>query len=105
MSPTDFEIKLEQLRQRLFDMPEVRQFFETRQRILADATLTRYDRLKRKHQRAMAANMHDRDTYEREKRLYSRYAAAYDNHPLVINYRYLRETVYQLLDQIKAILE
>ena len=105
MSAKEFEAKLTKLASSLQNLPEVRQFYELRQTILTDASLMRLDRLKRFHQRQMATSMHDERSYQKHKRLYQAYEAKYECHPLVVNYVQVRETVYQLLNQIKAIIE
>jgi len=105
MASNDFDIKLNELSSSIQELPEVRQFYELRQTILADPVLMRLDRLKRFHQRQMATSMHLEQSYQKHKRLYQTYESKYDRHPLVVNYMQVRETVYQLLQQIKAIIE
>ncbi len=101
---TDFEEKLEQLRDALFDREEVKRYFALKRAIEADAELIKTNDLQRWHQKEMAKNLHDPKKYAEEKALFEHYSGLYQNHPLVVNYEASKIDVYALLTQLKNIL-
>lgn len=101
----DFDQALEELRDALFNTPEVQQFFALRQAIESDKELMAANAQMRAHQKAMAKHQNNDEIYFREKALYEQYSALYNKHPLVVNYEALRGVVNDLLKQIKMIVE
>ncbi|MFA5235820.1 MAG: YlbF family regulator [Bacilli bacterium] len=101
---SDLETQIKQLKEALDSLPEVVAFNQARQAVLANPELNALDEKKRHAQRAMAESMGEEALYHQHKADYEAYEAAYENHPLVANYRELREAVYYLLVQIKDLL-
>lgn len=102
---TDFEEKLGQLREALFDREEVKRYFALKRAIEADSELMKTNELLRLHQKEMAKNLHNPKKYAEEKALFEHYSDVYQNHPLVVNYEACKADVYVLLTQLKNILE
>ncbi len=102
---TDFEEKVEQLREALFQREEVQRYFSLKRAIEADDELMKTNELLRMHQKEMAKNLHNPKKYAEEKALFEHYSDLYQNHPLVVNYEACKIDVYALLSQLKNILE
>ncbi len=99
-----FEDRLIQLEAALFDVTEVRAFLSARQEINGNAELMDLDQKRREAQRLMGLHLNEADSYQRYRDLYDEYTKRYEEHPLIKNYEYLKESVSLLLNQIKDIL-
>ena len=99
------ELLVEELSDALLQLPEVIGFFKARDEINQNEYLQKVLRLKIFHQKKLLKNKNNVLKRDYHQRLYDKYAHAYDQSPLVKNYLYLRDIVYDLLMQIKTIIE
>jgi hypothetical protein len=97
---TNFEIALENVKENIFSDPLVVSFFKTRDDIDNCKELQDIINELHTHQKAMSINMNDSEIYNKEKMLYETSLNKYSNHPLIINYNYLKNEVYNFLSQI-----
>lgn len=97
--------KLTKLIEALHELDEVKAFLAMRQEILASPELIALDKQKREAQRALAESINDDVVYARNKAIYIQMQQEYDNHPLIVNYKTLREAVSLLLGQIAEIID
>lgn len=95
--------KLEEVKQALYQVPEVIEFLAARQAILQNKELSELDAKIREAQRGMGQHLND-ERYKFYRAIYDESTASYDAHPLIINYRNLKEAVNLILTQMKDIL-
>ncbi|HAV19591.1 MAG TPA: hypothetical protein DCX17_01015 [Firmicutes bacterium] len=101
---TDFEKALLELKEGLFDVPEVKTFFSLRDQIQNDPDLMKLDKQKRDAQQEMAKAINDDAQYFVKKQQYLQLEQTYDSHPLIVNYKQVKAEVRALLEQIVDIL-
>lgn len=102
---TDFEQQLESLKQDLFALPLVQDFFRLRDAILADPALMKLEQGFQHHQKLMAKCINDDEKYRFHKTEYEKQKEAFDLHPLVSNYLTVKAELEAMLLHIKSILE
>jgi cell fate (sporulation/competence/biofilm development) regulator YmcA (YheA/YmcA/DUF963 family) len=102
---TEIEKLIASLKQELLNTPEMVRFFQIQKEIQDNDELMKWNKTMREHQRLMTKNVDDEIKYSKHKKQYEQYQIKYDNHPLVVNYRYQKEIVYDLLNQLKTIIE
>ncbi|HOJ44505.1 MAG TPA: YlbF family regulator [Bacilli bacterium] len=99
----EVESKLQEVKQALYQIPEVIEFLAVRQAILQNQELSELDQKIRAAQRGMGQHLND-EHYKTHRAVYDEATAIYEAHPLVVNYRNLKEAVNLILTQMKDIL-
>lgn len=102
---SDFESQLQSLKQELFDLPLVKDFFRLRDAILADEALMTLEHGFQHHQKLMAKCINDDEKYRFHKQEYESQKEQFDSHPMVSNYLTVKAELEALLLQMKSILE
>jgi len=100
---SEIDKKLQDVKQALYEVPEVIEFLAVRQAILQNKELSELDAKIREAQRGMGQHLND-ERYKTHRATYDELTATYAAHPLVINYRNLKEAVNLILTQMKDIL-
>jgi cell fate (sporulation/competence/biofilm development) regulator YmcA (YheA/YmcA/DUF963 family) len=99
----EVESKLQEIKQALYQIPEVIEFLVVRQAILQNQELSALDQKIRAAQRGMGQHLND-EHYKTHRMVYDETIAIYEAHPLIVNYRNLKEAVNLILTQKKDIL-
>ena len=102
---SEFETQLEKCQKLLYDEPVVKEYFRLRKIVQSDAELVQLDKEIHQHQRMMCVHKEDNEIYLKEKKLYDEKLAQFKSNPLVENYFQVRDEVYELLNEVKEILE
>lgn len=99
------EMKLTELKELLFSQPEIKEYFRLRKALEKDRELMEIEAQIRFHQREMSENIANDEKYFQEKGIYETLKKEYDSHPIVANYEAIKIIVYDMLQQIKDIIE
>ena len=99
----EIEAKLSQVKDALHQIPEIKEFFKLREEIIANQELAVLDEKIRLAQRGMGEHLND-EKYQTYREEYDALTSIYEAHPLIINYRQLKEAVTLILSQMKDIL-
>ena len=101
----NFEIALNSLKDELFSLNEVKEYFRLKDEIENNAELKDLLLSIGKYQRLMATNIDNNEEYSFAKENYELAMKKYKNHPLIVNFENVKEEVYQIILQIKQIIE
>lgn len=84
--------------------PEVKQFLLIKEQIESSKEMIELRNNLKQAQKNMALSL-GTSSYEENKKIYFKIKEEYDNHPLIINYNYLKEDVDYLLNEIKELIK
>ena len=101
----EFENQLEKCKKLLYDEPVVKEYFRLKKIVQSDKELVQLDKDIHHHQQMMCVHKKDNEIYLKEKKLYDEKLAKFKANPLVENYFQIREEVYELLNEVKEIIE
>ncbi len=101
----EFENQLEKCKELLYQEPVVQEYFRLKRIVQNDKNLVRLDQEIHQHQHKMCIHKNDDEIYLKEKSLYDAKMNEFKSNPMVENYFQIREEVYELLSEIKEILE
>lgn len=101
----NFEEELASLRGELLGQKVVEEFFKLKKEILADARLMGIEKQMQHHQKLMTKWVSNQEIYQFHKGEYLRFEKAFEDDPLVSNYRLLKTEIEELLKAMKSILE
>ncbi len=90
----DVKTKTLQIRDYLYSLAEVKEYFRLKNAILENEELKQISSNIKKY-------CHDNDN----KKLYEKYKKEYESHPLIINFNVVKNEVEDLLIQIKSLIE
>lgn len=100
-----FEEALEEAKSELYQSQEVKTYFALKEAVEKDEELQELLGQLRNLQKEMTLAVMDEEKHQKLKQRYLIVKKQYDDHPMIQNYKNVREQVYQLLLQAKAILE
>lgn len=100
----DIDHQLNEVKTLINEEPIVQEFFKLRDDIIHNQELKEISRIMHEHQKEMSLHVNNEEIYFREKKLYEEYYQKYHNHPLILNYDYIKEEVYNLLMQVSNLL-
>lgn len=100
----EIDAKIAELSSAFFDLPLVKEYFNAVDLINGDHALIALSDEVKKLQRLMTLNM-NKPSYNQYKSEYEMKLNAYNSHPYIVNYQYLKVEVEDLLTQMKVIIE
>jgi len=101
----NFETKLEELKEELFSLEEVKTYFSLKNEIENNAELTYFREQIAHFQRLMTLNIDLDEEYKMYKKEYEILLRKYQEHPLIQNFEIVKEDVYRILTEVKEIIE
>ena len=101
----NFETKLEELKEELFSLEEVKTYFSLKNEIENNAELTYFREQIAHFQRLMTLNIDLDEEYKKYKKEYEILLRKYQEHPLIQNFEIVKEDVYRILTEVKEIIE
>jgi cell fate (sporulation/competence/biofilm development) regulator YmcA (YheA/YmcA/DUF963 family) len=96
---------IDSLSDAFFELPLVRDYFKVIDLINADKNLLALSDEVKHLQKKMTLSMGRPNEHERYKSDYEAKLNAYNSHPYIVNYTYLKNEVEDLLTQMKTIIE
>ncbi len=93
------------VKESLFSLPLVKEYLNIKEQVENNEELASFDKLLTKYKKEMTNNFADDEAYKISKSNYEEIISKYENHPLVVNYKALKEEVTDLLNEVKLILE
>ena len=100
----NFDQALNEVKNQLFDVDIVKQYFYYKNLVENDKNLKNIDEEMRFHQKQMCQNKETLEIYENEKKMYEDLKKIFENNPVLLNYQNTREEVFSLLVDIKQFL-
>ena len=100
----DIDTLLKEAKNTLYDNEIVKEFFRIKKIIENDEEISTLRKEMILHEKNMTFNMNNDDVYFKEKNLYEETKSRLDNHPLIIDYEMISNEVYDLLLEVKQIL-
>ncbi len=100
-----FEEALQECHQELLKQKEVVWYLELKERIKNNPEIQELVSKTHYYQRQMTLNYDNNERYQEMRRQFLDYQRKYDEHPLIQNLKVLQEQIYDLLMQIKTIIE
>ena len=88
----------------LFEHPLIKEYFRLRNEVKNSKEIEELASNMKIHEKEMTQNMNDDETYFKEKALFEEYKNKYENHPLMVDYVTISNEVYDLLLEVKSIL-
>lgn len=102
---TDFELVLQNLKDKLFDEEIVKTYFSLKEQIKNNKELQELEASIKNNAKIMTKNMDNDEIYFAAKEKYELQKEVYDNHPLVINFKSVSKEVNEILQKLKSIIE
>lgn len=93
------------VKESLFSLPLVKEYLKIKEQVENNEELASFDKLLTKYKKEMTNNFANDEAYKISKSNYEEILSKYENHPLVVNYKALKEEVADLLNEVKSILE
>lgn len=101
----DFDQALEDLKNELFSLEEVKTYFKLKSEIDNNAELVLIKEKITSLKQEMTLNIDLDDKYFKAKKEYELLLKKYTEHPLIQNFEIVKENVYNILMEIKKIIE
>lgn len=89
----------------LYETDIVKEYFRLRDLLKNNEELASIEKEMKEHERLMTLNIMNDEEYKKEKEEYEKCRSFIDNHPLVNDFHEVETEVYNLLKEIKEILE
>lgn len=96
---------LKDIKKDLSNDPTIKEYVHLRNIIQNDEYLLSLEKDIKKHQRAMCELRHNEEIFSKEKALYEKASQEFDANPIVKNYQIAKEEAFNLLNEIKGVLE
>ena len=100
-----FEDALKEVKDALYAQKDVQTYFALKSAIENNEGLQSLENEINKAKRQMTLSIDDKEKHQQMKERYLSLKSTYENHPLVQNFYIVKEQVYDLLMQMKNILE
>ena len=95
---------LSSFKEALYNEVCVKEYFYYKNLVESDTSIKELDEQVRFHQKEMCRNKDNDETYLKEKALYEKLKAKFDQNPVLVNYQIAKDEVFSLLVDIKHIL-
>lgn len=101
----NFDEALDEVKEALYNEKEVQTYFALKEAIQNNEALQELEKEINFTKRQLTLSINDEVKHQEMKEKYIALKSAYENHPLVQNFAIIKEQVYDLLIQMKNILE
>lgn len=100
----EIDTLLKEVKDILYDETIVKEFFKVRTLINTNEEINSLEINMKYHEKEMTKHINDDEIYFKEKELYQFYKEKLENNPLMQNYNQIFNEVYDLLLEVKSIL-
>ena len=101
---TDISLLIKNAKEALYENELVKEFFRLRELVLNNEEINELSKEVKYHEKEMTNHMNNDEVYFKEKALYESYKNKLDNHPLMVDFNIISNEVYDLLLEVKSIL-
>lgn len=101
----EIKIEIDDILKKINSCDVVKEYFKVAEEIKNSEDLLCFFKEKEFHKKNLVPSSSNTEDYLREKELYNNACEKIDNHPLIKNFRVLKEEVLNLVAEIKEIIE
>ena len=98
------DLLLEDIKKEIYSEPYVQEYLRLKEVIKNDERLSRLEKEIRVHQKAMCDNKSNPEVLSKERDLYEKASLEFESDPIVKDYKIVKEEVYNLLAEVKGVL-
>ena len=99
------DLLLEDIKKEIYSEPYVQEYLRLKEVIKGDERLSRLEKEIRVHQKAMCDNKSNPEVLSKERDLYEKAFLEFESDPIVKDYKIVKEEVYNLLAEVKGVLD